>query len=114
MWFNVVSGFVSFLAFIRFLNINLAILNLLPIPILDGGHIIFALWRGIFGRELPKKVITILCNGFAMLLIAFFIFVSCKDVINVKDVFFSNKESTEEQAQPDPVEEPVEAVEEGK
>lgn len=107
MWFNVVSGFVSFLAFIRFLNINLAILNLLPIPILDGGHIIFALWRGIFGRELPEKVITILCNGFAMLLIAFFIFVSCNDVINVKDVFFSKNEPAEEQAQPDPIEEPV-------
>lgn len=105
MWFNIASGFVSFLAFIRFLNINLAILNLLPIPILDGGHIIFALWRGIFGRELPAKVITIVCNLFATLLICFFVFVSCNDVLNLTRLF--GGKSDEEKAEEKPVTEEV-------
>lgn len=109
MWFNVLSGFVSFLAFIRFLNINLAILNLLPIPILDGGHIIFALWRGIFRRELPAKVITIVCNLFATLLIAFFVFVSCNDVGAVYKMFKSNEVETTEDVESE--DESVEQIE---
>lgn len=99
MWFNVLSGFVSFIAFIRFLNINLAILNLLPIPILDGGHIMFALWRGIFRRELPAKVITIVCNLFAILLIAFFVFVSCNDVGAIYKMFKSNDSASTEEVE---------------
>lgn len=94
MWLTL-GNFVSFLAFVRFLNINLAILNLLPIPILDGGHIIFALWRGIFQKELSEKVITWLCNAFALLLIVFFIFISCKDVFNVWSIFSSSSNKEE-------------------
>ncbi len=40
---SIKMGLVNTLGLIRFLNINLAILNLLPIPVLDGGHIVFAL-----------------------------------------------------------------------
>lgn len=97
MWFNVLSGFLCFLGFIRFLNINLAILNLLPIPILDGGHIMFALWRGIFRRELPAKIINLVCNLFGILLIAFFIFISCKDVRTVWGLVKSDDKAQEEQ-----------------
>lgn len=112
MWFNVLSGFVSFLAFIRFLNINLAILNLLPIPILDGGHVVFALWRGIFRRELPPKVITIICNIFAILLIGFFIFVSCNDVRNVYGMFKSSDKESEPVGDVKETEQTVDVVEE--
>lgn len=112
MWLNVLSGFISFLAFIRYLNLNLAILNLLPIPILDGGHIIFALWRGIFRRELPAKVITIICNLFAVLIIGFFVFVSCNDVGNVYSMFASNDDN-EPQATKTETEDKLESETEG-
>lgn len=45
------------LGFLRFLNVNLAVLNLLPIPVLDGGLIFFALIALIFRRRVPECVV---------------------------------------------------------
>ena len=46
-------GFKKLLWFIVFINVNLAILNLLPIPVLDGGHMVFATIEKIRGKPLP-------------------------------------------------------------
>lgn len=48
-------GFFSYVSFIALLSINLAILNLLPIPILDGGHILFLAAEIVMGRPLSVK-----------------------------------------------------------
>ena len=45
------------LGFLRFLNVNLAMLNLLPIPVLDGGLIFFALFELLTRRKPPKKLV---------------------------------------------------------
>ena len=45
------------LGFLRFLNVNLAVLNLLPIPVLDGGLILFALFALIFRRRVPDFIV---------------------------------------------------------
>ena len=45
------------LGFLRFLNVNLAILNLLPIPVLDGGLIMFALFALVFRRRVPDFIV---------------------------------------------------------
>ena len=58
------------IGFLRFLNINLAILNLLPIPVLDGGLIFFALIAIVFRRRVPEAVVSKLSTGFMYLLIA--------------------------------------------
>lgn len=50
------SGFESFMRFLAYLSISLGIINLLPIPILDGGHIIFYAWEWIRGKPLPEAV----------------------------------------------------------
>ena len=50
------AGFVSFLAFMALLSINLGILNLLPVPVLDGGHLVFYLWELIFRKPVSMKV----------------------------------------------------------
>lgn len=54
------TGIVSLLTFFAFLNVNIGILNLLPLPALDGGHIVFSLWEMITRRrvneETQKKV----------------------------------------------------------
>ncbi|MBT8041828.1 MAG: RIP metalloprotease RseP [Pontiella sp.] len=47
IWFALKMGIINALGLIRFININLAVLNLLPLPVLDGGHICFALWEGV-------------------------------------------------------------------
>lgn len=45
------------MGFLRFLNVNLAVLNLLPIPVLDGGLILFSLIAIVFRRRIPDAVI---------------------------------------------------------
>ena len=49
-------GLDNFLGFMAFISINLAILNLLPIPVLDGGQFLFLLAEGVIRRPLPMKV----------------------------------------------------------
>jgi regulator of sigma E protease len=49
------AGIMSFVGLIGILSINLAFLNILPIPGLDGGHIIIAIAEGIMGREMRLK-----------------------------------------------------------
>ncbi len=49
------EGLASFLAFLAVLSVNLGVLNFLPIPVLDGGHLFFFLIEGILGRPLELK-----------------------------------------------------------
>ncbi|HIJ82495.1 MAG TPA: RIP metalloprotease RseP [Desulfuromonadales bacterium] len=50
------SGGASFMAFIALISINLGILNLLPVPVLDGGHLLFFFVELIFRRPVPLKI----------------------------------------------------------
>ena len=54
--------------FLRFLNVNLAVLNLLPIPVLDGGLILFALLALVFRRKVPPIVVKYLSMTFMAIL----------------------------------------------
>ena len=56
------------LGFLRFLNVNLAVLNLLPIPVLDGGLICFALFALIFRRRVPQFIVKYASLTFMVLL----------------------------------------------
>jgi regulator of sigma E protease len=49
-------GLDAFLAFMALISVNLAVLNLLPIPVLDGGQLVFLLAEGALGRPLPLKL----------------------------------------------------------
>ena len=66
--------------FVCLLNINLAILNLLPIPVLDGGHIAFATLAKIRGKPLPPGVIVRTQGIFMLLLFSLIIYVSFFDI----------------------------------
>jgi regulator of sigma E protease len=68
------------LSFLVLLNINLAIINLLPMPVLDGGHIVMALVERLFGRPLPHRLVEYTTTAFAVLLISFMLYVSFNDV----------------------------------
>lgn len=50
------SGVVDFLNFLAYLSISLGVLNLLPIPVLDGGHLLFYLVEWVRGRPLSDRV----------------------------------------------------------
>jgi regulator of sigma E protease len=49
------AGSVNFLAFVALLSVNLGILNLLPVPILDGGHLAFFVIELVIGRPVSKR-----------------------------------------------------------
>ena len=49
------SGVESFVRFIALISISLGVLNLLPIPVLDGGHLLYYLLEGVFRRPIPDK-----------------------------------------------------------
>ena len=50
------AGAASFLAFMALLSINLGVLNLLPVPVLDGGHLLFYFMELIFRRPVTQKI----------------------------------------------------------
>ena len=66
--------------FTGFLNVNLAVINLLPLPVLDGGHIVFSLWEVVTRRPPNPKVVNVLVNIFAVMLISLFVMLSVFDV----------------------------------
>lgn len=51
------QGLPELLLFLGFLSVNLAVLNFLPIPVLDGGHMVFLLWEGITRRKPSERVL---------------------------------------------------------
>jgi regulator of sigma E protease len=51
------QGIPQLLMFLGLLSINLAILNFLPIPVLDGGHMVFLIWEGVTRRKPSEKVL---------------------------------------------------------
>jgi regulator of sigma E protease len=68
------------LSFLVLLNINLAILNMLPLPVLDGGHIVMAIIEAIFKRPLPVRIQEYATTVFALALISFMVYVSYHDL----------------------------------
>jgi regulator of sigma E protease len=63
------KGLPSFLVFLTMLSANLAVLNFLPIPLLDGGHMVFLAYEGIRRRPAPEKfVIAMHMLGFVFII----------------------------------------------
>ncbi len=91
-------GFIDLLWMLALINVNLAIFNLLPIPVLDGGHMLFATISKLIGRPLPKKFMENLQGAFMILLLGFVIYVSFFDVGRVgRDIgLIDDKAPTEE------------------
>ncbi len=73
-------GWRLVLWFAMVLNVNLAVLNILPFPVLDGGHVVLGVAEMLRGRPVQSKVLDWLQSGFVMLLFALFLFITFKDV----------------------------------
>ncbi|MFZ5805947.1 MAG: RIP metalloprotease RseP [Verrucomicrobiota bacterium] len=65
------------------LNVNLAVINLFPIPVLDGGHIILCIIEAIRRRPMEPKILQIVQTGFFVLLMGLFLFITFYDVRRV-------------------------------
>lgn len=69
------TDFILVLSFAVLLNINLAILNMLPVPVLDGGHILFAVVEKLRGKPLPASFFAAMQGVFSILLISLMVYV---------------------------------------
>ncbi len=72
--------------FTALININLAIINLLPLIILDGGHIMVALFEIITGKKPYRRLITSLANIMVVLLLTMMVVLSFKDVLLIRKI----------------------------
>jgi regulator of sigma E protease len=76
------------------INVNLAILNLLPFPVLDGGHIVLAIIEGIRRKPINVRVLEAVQTACAVLLIGFMLYVTFFDV---GDIFATRQKEAPEQ-----------------
>lgn len=74
------SGLFNGLLLTAIISINLAVMNLLPIPALDGGHLLFLLIEKIKGKPLDEKVIAQVSNFFFLLLIILMLLIVFNDI----------------------------------
>ncbi len=76
-------GIGHFLRFLGLISVNLAVINFLPIPVLDGGHMVFLIWEGVFRRKPPERVV-----NFAHL-VGFVLILSMMGFVLYQDIFVS-------------------------
>jgi regulator of sigma E protease len=84
LWFSVI------------LNVNLAILNLLPIPVLDGGHIVLALIESVRRKPVNMRVLEVVQTSCAVLIIGYMLYITFFDV---QDLPFVRKKLDQFEAQ---------------
>ncbi|HRD55239.1 MAG TPA: RIP metalloprotease, partial [Parachlamydiaceae bacterium] len=80
---NWMLGFKEALFWLGAISLNLGALNLLPIPMLDGGMILISFVELVTGRRMHPKTLEKLTLPFAILLIGFFIFLTYNDLSRV-------------------------------
>jgi regulator of sigma E protease len=76
-------GVLNFLVLMAIININLGVLNLLPIPILDGGHILFLGIEAIRGKPLEEKIMSVAQRIGLAFILMLFIFVLYNDFMRI-------------------------------
>ena len=79
-------GFLTFLNVMGDLSLSLAIMNLLPIPALDGGRVGILIIESIIRKDLDERIKTIIINGSFIFLMILVIFIMIKDVLNIQDL----------------------------
>ena len=77
------SGISSFLYFLALLSLSLAILNILPFPVLDGGHLVMIIVEAVIKREIPIKIKMAIQNTGLVLLLLLMAFIIYNDIISL-------------------------------
>ena len=80
------AGWETFVGFIALISISIGLLNILPFPVLDGGHLVYIIIEGIIGRPISGRVKIVLQNVGMVLLLALVLVVTYHDIIR----FFIN------------------------
>ncbi len=77
------AGIIPFIMFLAILSLSLAIINIMPFPVLDGGHMVIILIEGVIRRELPIKFKLAIQNFGFIILLMFMAFVIYSDIISL-------------------------------
>ncbi len=77
------AGFLDFFLFMAIISINLGILNLLPIPVLDGGHILFMLIEALRGKPLKENTMLIAQKAGIFIIISLMAFALYNDLLRL-------------------------------
>lgn len=77
------SGWVELFSFMALLSVNLGILNLLPIPVLDGGHLMLFALEGVRGKALGERAMLVLQQLGLVLLTLLMVFAFANDIIRL-------------------------------
>jgi len=93
------SHWTRFLHMLAFISFNLAIVNLLPIPVLDGGHILFSLVEAVRKKPASEKVMNVVTNVFAGLIILFFLYVTSNDIMRMFNIGQEKREESPKKEQ---------------
>lgn len=83
------SGILEFIMFMSLLSINLGLINLFPIPVLDGGHVVIYLIEIATGRELNNNIKDKLFKFGLAIIISLMIFATWNDVVHLFKRFFA-------------------------
>ena len=84
IWYRITTeGIRGGLSIIILVTFSLALFNLLPIPVLDGGHILYSGIEALIRRRLPSKLITVVQYAFAYALIALMLYITFRDVLRI-------------------------------
>jgi regulator of sigma E protease len=78
--YSAFQGWGKLLVFLTMLSANLAVINFLPIPMLDGGHMVFLAWEGIRGRPASERVVMTMQTAGVVFLISLMLFVFTLDL----------------------------------
>ncbi len=76
-------GFIDFIFFLGLISVNLAFLNLLPIPVLDGGHILLVILEMLRGKPVPLRIQGALQMVGALFLLGLLVFVTYNDIVRL-------------------------------
>ena len=77
------QGIVPFILLTAVISINLGLINLLPVPALDGGHLTFFLWEAMFGKPLPIRLQAALMRGGIAILMGLTLFLVVADLMRL-------------------------------
>ena len=77
------SGMSNFLYFLALLSLSLAILNIMPFPVLDGGHLVMIIVEAVIKREIPIKIKMAIQNTGLVLLLLLMAFIIYNDIISL-------------------------------
>jgi regulator of sigma E protease len=78
------AGLLSLLMFSALISVNLGLINLFPIPLLDGGHLVFYAYEAVFGKQMPEKVRTAALRVGYVLVVTLMVYATLNDLIQLK------------------------------